>query len=943
MILGEGRYIIELEGSHLRANHIRLRQKIMNRKNIIPPQSKGQSLVEFALVLPILLLLLLGIIEAGRLFFIYNAVTTASREAARYGSTVGETIPGVPNYVHCDGIRNTAVRAGNIAGLDPTNVLIEYDGGFDDAGFNPSAPTSTPYGNCPVAEQNVQLGDRIVVEVSANYQPLIPLINWPGFPVRSITARSIFKEILISTAIVPATNTPTVTPTPSPSTTIQPTATSTGTTTATPTKTPTPRCDLIGAEILRVTGGDDLYLRIRNDNVAPVYLTASTLRWEDYWNSYGTTMYVDWFRLGSTYYNGNSFSSPTTFDPGLPGVELPGNSTVDWRTDFDGIPNYYGTTRFVGPAELDLVFDADLTSCPISGSISEVRVDIKEPGDKDDIKKQSDSQFRAEAWDKGHPDANDDGAGIDRVNFIILDNAGNVILNRNESTAGYCVFGGDDPCNEMDDSLWNTLPNGDYTLIAQARSGVTGAWSELDAARFTLKRDLPKVTNTPAPTFTPFPTAGISPTPDLACDFSTQIESNFNGTDIPYPRYIWFNSHLTGVDGLDKSKQTTLYISNQRIVFTGESVDGKTSTPYNLAVPDAKIVFNDPGVSAPVTSFAGGMWVTRLPVGWGDSGNPFIAGLAFPVPTGGIGGGINPVTWSADYASADGSITDASWQWSAAVYTTFTTNYNALGVEAVDDSKKSGSPMNYIDYVVGGARGGGGSNTTGSNSSTKGGGPCVPAPTAVATSTSTKVPTPLPSATPIPSNTAPPTSTTRPMTPTQTPTRTQTPTVTQTRTPLPPTSTPTVTPTRTQTPIPSATSVPSMTPTISPTPSKTPVPSATPICPVYGTTLQTTGNRLSWNLQNNSADTYTIQSIFITWADDATQDLIRAELDGNVNWTGTEAVPPTTLGSSVLSGNLSIPAFSTELQQFIFQKALPNTGHFISVTFDNGCTVSGSK
>ena len=47
-------------------------------------RSKGQSLVEFALILPLLLLLLLGVIEGARLAWSYITVQESAREAARY-------------------------------------------------------------------------------------------------------------------------------------------------------------------------------------------------------------------------------------------------------------------------------------------------------------------------------------------------------------------------------------------------------------------------------------------------------------------------------------------------------------------------------------------------------------------------------------------------------------------------------------------------------------------------------------------------------------------------------------------------------------------------------------------------------------------------------------------------------------------------------------------
>jgi hypothetical protein len=51
---------------------------------------KGQSLVEFALVLPILVVVLFGIVDFGRIFHAYITVDHAGREAARAAS-VGKT------------------------------------------------------------------------------------------------------------------------------------------------------------------------------------------------------------------------------------------------------------------------------------------------------------------------------------------------------------------------------------------------------------------------------------------------------------------------------------------------------------------------------------------------------------------------------------------------------------------------------------------------------------------------------------------------------------------------------------------------------------------------------------------------------------------------------------------------------------------------------------
>jgi Flp pilus assembly protein TadG len=62
----------------------------MKSNKFTPRKNTAQAMVEFAIVLPILLLLLYGLLEAGRLLFMYSTIVTASRQAARYGSTTGE-------------------------------------------------------------------------------------------------------------------------------------------------------------------------------------------------------------------------------------------------------------------------------------------------------------------------------------------------------------------------------------------------------------------------------------------------------------------------------------------------------------------------------------------------------------------------------------------------------------------------------------------------------------------------------------------------------------------------------------------------------------------------------------------------------------------------------------------------------------------------------------
>ena len=58
----------------------------MGRSTYARRKERGQELVEFALILPLLLLLLVGIFEFGYVVFVQNTLSNAVREGARYGA-----------------------------------------------------------------------------------------------------------------------------------------------------------------------------------------------------------------------------------------------------------------------------------------------------------------------------------------------------------------------------------------------------------------------------------------------------------------------------------------------------------------------------------------------------------------------------------------------------------------------------------------------------------------------------------------------------------------------------------------------------------------------------------------------------------------------------------------------------------------------------------------
>ena len=60
---------------------------VMRRRNVVKKR-KGAVIVEFALVVPFLLLIVIGIIDFSRAYAQLNTINASLREAARYGAAV---------------------------------------------------------------------------------------------------------------------------------------------------------------------------------------------------------------------------------------------------------------------------------------------------------------------------------------------------------------------------------------------------------------------------------------------------------------------------------------------------------------------------------------------------------------------------------------------------------------------------------------------------------------------------------------------------------------------------------------------------------------------------------------------------------------------------------------------------------------------------------------
>jgi Flp pilus assembly protein TadG len=79
-------------------------------------RSTGQALTEFALVLPLIVLLLVVIFDLGRLVFAYTDITNAARSAARV-AIVNQSV---------DVVRDAAKRQATALGLTDADVTVTF-------------------------------------------------------------------------------------------------------------------------------------------------------------------------------------------------------------------------------------------------------------------------------------------------------------------------------------------------------------------------------------------------------------------------------------------------------------------------------------------------------------------------------------------------------------------------------------------------------------------------------------------------------------------------------------------------------------------------------------------------------------------------------------------------------------------------------------------------
>ena len=202
---------------------------------------RGQALVEFALVAPVMLVVLLLAVDFGRLFFSYVSVNNAAREGAYYAATHASDHD-YDQTLFEFGVTRAALSEANVQGQGGEGTLtVTAPRCFEPA-------NDTPLACDTAADFAGGTGNRVSVSASRPFTFLTPIIGEVVGGQLTLSASAtapvmnpaVTQILAIATPTPAATATPAATPTPTPTPTPAPTPTPTPALPGIPMPTPTP-------------------------------------------------------------------------------------------------------------------------------------------------------------------------------------------------------------------------------------------------------------------------------------------------------------------------------------------------------------------------------------------------------------------------------------------------------------------------------------------------------------------------------------------------------------------------------------------------------------------------------------------------------------------------------------------------------------------------------
>lgn len=179
-----------------------------------PERRSGQSLAEFALTLPLVLLIVLFGVDFGRVFLGWVTLTNAVREGANYAAVNPTAWGTTPNLV---------------AQAEYRQLIVA-----ETAGVNCTLPATVP---APTFPSGSSIGSPAVVTITCRFSVITPVVSLLVGSQVSVTASSAFP---IRTGTITGVPVASLLPSPSPSPSPSPAPTHDDDATPAPTATPAP-------------------------------------------------------------------------------------------------------------------------------------------------------------------------------------------------------------------------------------------------------------------------------------------------------------------------------------------------------------------------------------------------------------------------------------------------------------------------------------------------------------------------------------------------------------------------------------------------------------------------------------------------------------------------------------------------------------------------------
>ena len=148
---------------------------VLFRKNV----NQGQALIEFALMIPLLLVLVVNAVNFGGFIYGWIGVADGARAGAQYGVLAGASING-PSQTSTANIQTLVTNeTSSLPGASSSNPVVKVCTNSTTTDIAPSASCPSGLKADPEAPEYVSLG----IDVTYTYPPFVPALSYPLFGI----------------------------------------------------------------------------------------------------------------------------------------------------------------------------------------------------------------------------------------------------------------------------------------------------------------------------------------------------------------------------------------------------------------------------------------------------------------------------------------------------------------------------------------------------------------------------------------------------------------------------------------------------------------------------------------------------------------------------------------------------------------------------------------